>query len=206
MKKILAAFIIITYIVLASVVFELYRSNQRVASLMIANQTVQAPVKKMVQLPTDAVKISECVPAMGEHWVRPQDIPNGPYYVVDQGKVIGLEYMFKYAELPGEKVARMTLPQFEKYMKDNNLTLKDSVMANDISFDLIDSEYKTVTLSWTAPHAGFPEPHIDMHAYLLPEDEIANICPNVGLDQVYSPEVIKTIQEKNIPFPEAPKQ
>ncbi len=206
MKKILGAFVIITYIVLLSVAYELYRSNQRVTALMASNQMVQTPLIKEPKLPTDAIKISECVPAMGEHWVQPQNIPNGPYYVVYQGKVIGTEFMFKYEELPGEKVAKMSLPEFQKYLTTNKFTLKDSVLANDIAFKLDESQYKTITLSWSAPHAGFPEPHIDMHAYLLPEEQIETICPDVGIDQVYSPEVIQTIQEKNIPFPEAPKQ
>ena len=45
-------------------------------------------------LPEGAIQLSPALPAMGEHWARPQDLPLGPIYMVWQGDVIGIEYMF----------------------------------------------------------------------------------------------------------------
>ncbi len=205
MKKFVLAFIIVTYIVLAGVIYEMYRTNIQSAALVASNQQVQLPVKKYPPLPPDAVKISECIPDMGEHWVRPQDTPSGPYYVVYQGKVVAIEFMFKPEDLPGKASSEMSLPQFEKYMKDNSFTLQDVVRKNEAYFDLYGYEYERIHMGWSAPHAGLPAPHMDLHAYLIPLAEIQAICPNASIDQVYSPEVIKTIQDRNIPFPAAPK-
>lgn len=202
MKKLLIAFLIISYITLAAAVYYLFRSNQMASGLLASQQSMQAPNKKDIPLPPDAVKISECVPYMGEHWVQPQNIPGGPYYVVYQGKVVSLEYMFKEEDIPGEKVAKLSFPDYIKYLKDNNYTLAEAIKVNDRAYSLLKGyEYDSVHIAWTAPHAGFTVPHIDMHIYLIPEAELDNVCPNMTLEQLDSPEVIKTLKEKNIPYP-----
>ena len=206
MKKLVIVFIIISYITLAATVYYLFQQNQRAATLITSsNNTPVMPVKKEINIPNDAVKISECVPNMGEHWVRPADIPAGPYYVVNKGKVVGLEYMFKSEDIPGEKAAKLAFPDFLKYLKTNNYSLQDYVKVNEKIYSLLKGyEYESIHIAWTAPHAGFTVPHIDMHIFLIPQDQIDAICPNVTLDQVDSPDVLKTLKENNIPYPGGP--
>lgn len=199
-------FITITYIILVSAVYYLYRSNQQAITAAAVAKAVPTPVEKVVSLPLGAVKISECIPTEGEHWVRPADLPGGPYYTAYNGKVVALEYMLKLEDLPGEKTAKMSLPQIETYMKQNKYDLNDFVVHNDKHFELTPAEYKNFSLHWSPPHSGFPEPHIDLHIFLADHHELEQICPDAKLEEVYSPEVIKNIQENNIPFPEAPKQ
>ena len=43
--------------------------------------------------PPGVVRISECVPLMGEHWARPADLPLGPIYTVDAGRLTSIEFM-----------------------------------------------------------------------------------------------------------------
>lgn len=198
--------LIATYILFGVAIFMLINSNNEALLMLSQHQEpVKPQAKKIVTLPPGAVKISECVPDMGDHWVRPQDIPGGPYYVVYQGKVVSVEYMFKPEDIPGQKVANYTFPEFEKYMTENNYTLLDVVRNNEKVYDLGGYNYDSIHVAWTAPHAGYPVPHMDVHAYVIPEAEVHAICPDAGIEDVHSPEVIKTIQEYNIPVPEAPK-
>jgi hypothetical protein len=53
-----------------------------------------------VTLPEDAQKLSDLVPSMGEHWANPKNLPIGPIYLVHDGEVIGMEYMFTFRHLP----------------------------------------------------------------------------------------------------------
>ncbi len=46
-----------------------------------------------IVLPKDADKVEECVDHKGALYVRSQDIPVGPMYMVQNNKVIGLEYL-----------------------------------------------------------------------------------------------------------------
>ncbi|THF82142.1 hypothetical protein [Cohnella fermenti] len=49
----------------------------------------------VLALPEGTIKITESVPAMGEHWANPQagDLPMGPVYGVHDGKLVFLEFM-----------------------------------------------------------------------------------------------------------------
>ena len=49
---------------------------------------------KTLALPADAVKLTDVIPQMGEHWANPAQLPLGPIYNVYKGEVIGLEYMW----------------------------------------------------------------------------------------------------------------
>src|SRR5690348_14413751 len=44
-----------------------------------------------VALPADAVRIQGCSDHRGSLYVKPSDIPVGPVYMVNNGKVIGIE-------------------------------------------------------------------------------------------------------------------
>lgn len=169
-----------------------------------SQNTVRITTSKEPALPTGAVKISECVPHMGEHWVDPKDLPAGPLYSVYQGKIMGIEYMFEADQIPGEEQAHMTLPEFQKFMKNNKLTFADFVKQNRMSFDLFNYPYHSVTIEWSAPHAGYAKPHYDIHMYLADNNTLGTICPSATEQEAYSPEVLKTIQDRNIEFPGMP--
>ncbi len=66
-----------------------------------------------IVLPADAVQIQSCSDRRGKLYVKPTDIPVGPVYMVNEGKVIGIEYMLSkdeflqgksYKELAGQGV------------------------------------------------------------------------------------------------------
>src|SRR5438093_461527 len=46
-----------------------------------------------VSLPADAQKIEECVNQEGALYIRQEDIPVGPVYMVHNNQIIGLQYM-----------------------------------------------------------------------------------------------------------------
>lgn len=64
-----------------------------------SNKMITAPLPSgktktsVVTLPPDAVIISSCSLHQGALYVKPSDIPIGPMYMVNNGKVIGLEFM-----------------------------------------------------------------------------------------------------------------
>jgi hypothetical protein len=45
------------------------------------------------------------------------------------------------------------------------------------------------------------KPHYDIHFYLVDRTEVDQICPESKIENVYSPSVMQTIHENNIPFP-----
>jgi len=56
-------------------------------------QPAPAPPPKLT-LPEEAIKLSDLVPGMGEHWANPAQLPLGPISLVHDEEVIGLEYMW----------------------------------------------------------------------------------------------------------------
>ncbi|HEU0220875.1 MAG TPA: hypothetical protein VFR34_01505, partial [Paracoccaceae bacterium] len=57
----------------------------------------------MDMLPEGAVQISPVVPAMGEHWAKPAELPLGPIYRVYEGKIVRLEFMVSREDLAAGK-------------------------------------------------------------------------------------------------------
>ncbi len=58
---------------------------------------------KELSLPPDAVRIQACSDHRGALYVRPQDVPAGPIYMVHNGKIMGLEFMLDQGELSSGK-------------------------------------------------------------------------------------------------------
>jgi hypothetical protein len=109
-----------------------------------------------ITLPADAQKIEECSAHKGALYVRSQDIPTGPIYMVHDSKVIGLEYM-----IPKEKI-----------LADSNL---DFLASNNIKVDHIDIG--------PVPngHLGMTKPHYHVDLFTIDKDKQMNItCPNTG--------------------------
>ncbi|WP_240689212.1 superoxide dismutase family protein [Ammoniphilus sp. YIM 78166] len=90
------------------------------------------------------------VPAMGEHWANPAEMPLGPIYGVHEGRLVFLEYMIaqddfvkgkSYPDIPGMK----GLPS-------------PAVVHTDIEFQPVG-------------HPGFEIPHYDIHMYFITDEE-----------------------------------
>jgi hypothetical protein len=156
-------------------------------------------------LPSDAVKISGCVPFEGEHWVSPKDIKHGPYYIMEKGKVLGIEFMFSPEDISGEKYTKMGPEQFVAHMQQNNLEFKDVV--NDIrsfNFDTLGINVKYFDLHWTPPHAGSVHPHYDMHMYIVDKSEMDLVCPDSTMEEAFATDLYPELIKSNIPVPQAP--
>ena len=59
--------------------------------------------ERTLTLPSDATKIQECTDHHGEVYVKPDNLPKGPFYLVYHNKVIGLEYMLAVDEFTSGK-------------------------------------------------------------------------------------------------------
>ena len=190
---IISAILLIVIVLLAVRLYSVMKDQKEMENQIASAQTIP--------LPANAVKITECIPYEGEHWVEADKVTNGPYYVTYQGKVVSVEYMLAPNQIPGEKTAKSSPEDFMKYVAANNKTLADIVDDSRIALTLPVTTYKTVHIGWTAPHAGFLIPHYDIHFDLLTDAELHKICPDARLQDVYSPEVLKGINKNNIPFP-----
>jgi hypothetical protein len=117
-----------------------------------------------VTLPEDAQKLSDLVPGMGEHWANPNDLPIGPIYLVHDGEVIGMEYMFTVELM---KEGRMATPEGEVAFRH----LPE--LPVDAWIDHVEIEYMS------HGHEGFDVPHFDVHLYLVnPEERHQKLVPH----------------------------
>jgi hypothetical protein len=189
----LVALIIVS---IATVPVHMFLINQQNAALKQA-----AEKKQSIKLPANAVKLSGCVPYMGEHWVDPANLPNGPMYFVHNGEVIGFEYMFTPDQVPNEELAKASTPQEAiAYMQRNNLTFADTVYPH-LTVPLDGYNVKFMSLEWTPPHAGVVAPHYDLHYYFIDKSEVNDICPDSKIENVDTPEIRQRLDELNIPYP-----
>jgi Cu/Zn superoxide dismutase len=102
-------------------------------------------------LPEGTVQLApDPVPAMGEHWANPEEMPNGPIYGVHNGKLIFLEYMIAQEDFVNGK-------SFTNLNGMKGLP-SPAVVQSDIEF---------------VPHGhpGFEVPHYDMHTYFISDEE-----------------------------------
>lgn len=201
MKKFIVFLLIATNVATLAAFGLYYRNSQAQEAVDTPIAPVVMDQKSQVSLPVDAVKISECIPFMGEHWAEPRDLPLGPYYVVHNSKVVALEYMFSPDKIPGEQASKMSAKEITDYMTKNKLTLADLLKANNFQLPLKGKNYTFLTLDWNSPHSGITVPHMDLHAYFIDEAEARTICPDAQLQDVYSPEVMDNIKKYKIPFP-----
>lgn len=108
--------------------------------------------KNEVVLPPDAVRIQACSDHRGTLYVRPQDIPIGPVYMVHDGKVIGIEFMLNQNEFLSGKSY--------KYLSALNITI-DHVNTGLLS----------------QGHAGYPLPHYHIDMYTVSREvEDSIVC------------------------------
>ncbi len=103
-------------------------------------------------LPKGIVQLSPLVLAMGEHWGNPADMPLGPIYCVQEGRVVCLEFMIAQEDLAAGK-SWPALTGMEGLPPVNH---------TDIHFQ-------------PQGHEGYEVPHYDIHLYFLNPEEIAAI-------------------------------
>jgi hypothetical protein len=60
---------------------------------------IAAVPKKPIDLPPDAIVISQCTPGRGKQYIIPKDIPEGPIYDVNHSEVIAIEYVLGIKQL-----------------------------------------------------------------------------------------------------------
>lgn len=113
--------------------------EKQVAAISFPGQT---PAQKL-GLPAGYTRISPTVPAMGEHWANPLQLPFGPIYLVHDGKIIGWEVMPTQADLAAGKS-----------WENVNLLKLGPVDHVDFTF-------------MPRGHEGLEVPHYDIHAYLI---------------------------------------
>lgn len=130
---------------------QLAELNSKIASLQTTTH----------DLPEGAVKLSECIPNMGAHYLpKGADPQYGPFLLVNKaGKVIGTEFMASadmYSPIPG------IVPPVSVLMKDS---------------PMYSWKYDHAELSHTPKgHEGFEKDHIDFHVYTVTADEQKQAC------------------------------
>ncbi len=123
------------------------------SALLFASDSVE-------DLPSGTVQLTPTVPGMGEHWANPEDMPLGPIYLVYQGEVIGIEYM--YSEDMLSEVSIPTPEGDEIFEELANLGVDHQVDHIDVGF-------------MSDGHEGFEGPHWDIHAYYVAHAEHMSI-------------------------------
>jgi hypothetical protein len=113
------------------------------------------------ELPADAVKVSECIPNMGGHYLpKGADPEYGPFMVVNKAnKVIGIEYMASkdmYTPIP------QTDPPVEMLMKDS---------------PMYGWKYDHAEITHLPKgHEGLERDHVDVHMYMVTAEQQKNVC------------------------------
>lgn len=116
-------------------------------------------------VPGDAIQLSEIVPTMGEHWGNPEDLPLGPIYLVHDGEVIGIEYMFTQ-----EMMEEVTIPGEGSFLHISGLPVNTYVDHVNIEF-------------LSQGHEGFEVPHYDVHLYFISVEEQHAIVPHTHAEE-----------------------
>lgn len=130
------------------------------AGILVATGCAQAAPK--MELPEGAQKLSEVVPQMGEHWANPANLPLGPIFLVHEGEVIGIEYM--WSEDMMQEVSIPTPAGPEEFKALVPLPVGVRVDHVDVAF-------------MEHGHEGFEVPHWDIHLYFITQEEKTAIQP-----------------------------
>lgn len=135
-----------------------------------ANSDVQALENEVAalsatthELPDSAIKLSECVPNMGFHYLIEGGDPKfGPFYLVNKaGEVIGVE--FKYIDDSFTEIPESPIPL--------------AIINPGDPLDLYNWTYEQLEISRALEgHEGFLEDHIDIHAYTVTTEVQAQAC------------------------------
>lgn len=140
------------------------RSGLLIAGLALGALVVAQPVRASLEQPSTipiawvappgVVQISPCVPEMGEHWAKPEDLPTGPIYTVYQGRLTSIEYMPSQADFAeGKSWHELPFTYWGQQLQ---------IQHADISFQ-------------PRGHEGFEVPHFDMHYFVISPAEVKEI-------------------------------
>ena len=121
-----------------------------------------APAAPKLELPEGTVPLSPVIPAMGEHWANPDQLPLGPIYLVYKGEVIGIEYMWSE-----DMMQEVSIPTPEGPEVFNALV----PLPVGVTVDHVDVAFMP------HGHDGFEVPHRDIHMYFITPEEKAAITP-----------------------------
>ncbi len=117
------------------------------------------PVASTLALPEGAVKLSELVPAMGEHWAIPQQLPLGPIYLVHDEEVVGIEYMWSE-----DMLQEVRTPEG---IFNTLVPLPVGVKVDHVTVEFLPDG-----------HEGFEVPHWDLHLYFISPEEREELVPH----------------------------
>ena len=113
-----------------------------------------------ITLPGTAIKLSECIPDMGAHYANPAEMPFGPIYLVDKGKVVGIEFAINKNEL-----------------EKNILSIAGEEVGKPVVMPTLGVKYDHIELSYMPKgHEGDEEAHYDVHMYLTSAKEQHQLC------------------------------
>ncbi len=132
-----------------------------VVVIMLVGGIACATAPKM-ELPEGLMTEGGVVPGMGEHWFNPAQMPLGPIYLVYEGEVIGVEYMWSEDMMQDVSIPTPAGPVEFKAL----VPLPVGVVV----------DHATVTLM-PLGHEGFEVPHSDIHMYFITQTEVAAITP-----------------------------
>lgn len=90
------------------------------ANFLVGPKPTPAPPPQEVTLPPDAVRVQSCANNKGTLYAKPADIPGGPVYLVNNGKVIGIEFMIGRDDLLGGKNFK-ALPGLDLKLNHTNI-------------------------------------------------------------------------------------
>ena len=114
------------------------------------------PLPVMWNPPPGVVQLTPCVPNMGEHWANPVNMPLGPIYTVDRGRLISIEYMPSQADFAAGR---------------SWTDLKFLYWGSPLTIQHADIEFQP------QGHEGYEIPHYDMHFHLVTHtDDRAITC------------------------------
>jgi hypothetical protein len=204
-KKVGLAVLAITSIAFMAATGWLFLQSQeaRAEATKLNQQIIDEQLASAPTLPPNAVKASGCVPGEGEHWVVPENLPNGPMYAAWNGKVMSMEYMFTPEEIPGLDTSKMTREQFAAHLQANKLSFADFLHNRTKKNNLFEYKFKDFAIFYSGPHAGLTQHHIDMHFYFVDDAYLRTICPNSTPADAGNPEIIKALAARGIPVPGA---
>ena len=131
-----------------------------VVALLVGGIACAAAPK--MELPDGTQKLSDVIPAMGEHWANPAQLPLGPIYLVYKGEVIGIEYMWNDDML--QEVSIPTPEGSEELMA--LVPLPVGVVVDHVDYAFMPHG-----------HEGFEVPHSDIHMYFITQEEKAAVMP-----------------------------
>lgn len=102
------------------------------------------------EMPAGTVQLTPVVPAMGEHWADPVDLPFGPIYGKFGDQLVFIEWMIAQED-------------FESGRSWTGLWSRNGAEMPPV--DHIDIEFEPTG------HEGYEIPHYDIHVYFVAHDE-----------------------------------